>query len=294
MEEIDNSAGAPDTGINDAEIDALLGDAPAPEAAPAPEPAAAPAPQDLEFQAAGKQIKAPITDPRVKQWLSQGYDYAQRMQEFNQKHSEWEKSQKEFEPLRARYSEVDQYIQQNPQWWEHVQQAWQQRESAGQPAIDPSNPLTQKLTALEQKLEDFNKFKSTLETERQTYTKQVEDQQLNAEIESIRKTYPNLDLSQVDPATGKTLEWQTMEFATQRGIKDFSVAFHAFNHEKLMKLAEERGLEKAAKNIQSRTKMGLLDKNRAPGSGQSNGKNIKQQSYDDLFEESLVEYGING
>jgi hypothetical protein len=263
-------------------------DTPAPAAEQKPaEQTQAPATQEIEFTWNGKQIKAPITDPRLKQWASQGYDYNQKMAEFNQRQAEIQKQAEWAKQAEDRYKAIDEYVQKNPQFWDHVTQTWTQAQSQN-PLADPNNPVTQKLQATESKLSQIEQFIESQRQAQEAALQQQEDQRLNQEIKSIQEKYPDLDLTQVDES-GKTLETRVLEFAIENGIKKFSTAFNAFNHDRLLKLAEEKGKEAAQRELQKKTKLGLLGTSPTPTRGFSQPKNIKEQSYESLYEEALQE-----
>lgn len=278
LSEIDAGSGAP-------EIPMTAGDAPTTPEEPTPTQASAPAPapaaQDFEFTWNGKQIKAPITDPRIKQWASQGYDYAQKIAEFN-------KQKQDFEPLAKRFGEVDAYIKENPEWWNHVQQAWETREQQAAPQVDPNNPFAQELHKIKSEFTELKQFKDQTLTERQQQIAQQEDQALEGEIKSIQEKYPDLDLSAVDES-GKTLEFRVLDHAMKNGIKSFRAAFLDLNHEDLLKRAEERGKSAVTKDIQAKKKAGLLGTTSTPTKGVQDAQNHRNKSYDQLMHEALEE-----
>jgi len=257
-------------------------------------PAAPPAPE-LEFTVGGKTIKVPLSDPRVKQWTQQGYSYAQQMAAFK---AEQEAFQKQQETLKQRYGELEQYVEQNPDWWNHVNQQFERvragmaQQTQSQNA-DPNNPLVQELQTLKQQLQDVIKFKQDSETQRLIQQREQEDRRLNEEIQSIRETYKDLDWNSVG-SDGKTMELQVLEFAQQRGIQSFQDAFLLFNHDRLVKLAEQRAKENVVKERQKQTKLGLLGTTQAPKKGITHAEDIKNKSYDDLYREALEELGHAG
>lgn len=275
-----------------AEIPMTASDTPAPATeTPQPAPTSTTTPgatgaQEFEFTWNGKQIKAPISDPRVKQWASQGYDYSQKMAEFSQKQAEIEKQAAWAREAEGRYKEIDEYVKQNPQFWDHVTQSWTNRQGQA------PDPLEQKLQSYKSELKsEIGEIKEFIQAQRQAQQaaeQQEEDQRLNQEIKSIQEKYPDLDLNQVDES-GKTLETKVLEFAVENGIRKFSVAFNAFNHDRLLKLHEEKGKEAAQKEIQKKTKLGLLGTTPTPTRGISQPKDIKNETYDSLYEQALEE-----
>ena len=248
---------------------------------------------ELEFTANGKTIKVPLSDPRVKQWTQQGYSYAQQMAAFKQEQEAFTRQQQEH---KARYGELEQYVEQNPDWWNHVTQQWEQaragmaQQTAAQNA-DPNNPLVRELEALKSQIGEVVKFKQDSETQKLLLQRQDEDRRVNEEIQSIRESFKDLDWASV-AADGKNMELQVLEFAQQRGLSSFKDAFLLFNHDRLLKRAEEKGKEAVVKERQKHTKLGLLGQTQAPRKGITHAEDIKNKSYDDLIREGAAEVGV--
>ena len=278
------------------DVDSLMADveagnetnaAPAVETPPAQEAAAPTAAeiQEMEFTWNGKPIKAPVD--RFKQWASQGYDYAQKMQDFKTQQAAFEKSQKEFEPLKSRYSEIDAYAKENPQWLEHVNSQYMaaigQAQANGAPNSD--------IQALKNELQELKSFRDEITTERTTAKQNDEDQKLQGEIQSIQAKYPDLDWKTPN-GEGKTMETQVIEFAIQNGLKNFDHAFKLFNHDNLITLHSAKAKEDQVRAKQAQTKAGLLGSTPAPTKSFERAVNIKSKSYNDLTREALAELGL--
>lgn len=244
-------------------------------------PAASTAAQEFEIAWNGKTIKAPVD--KVKQWASQGYDYNQKMQEYNQLKQELEGRGKKYD---SEYKPIDEYIAQNPQWWEHVQQAYQNREKMSQ-----DNPLAQEIQSLKSQLKEVVEFKNTIAEEKAQVERVKEDEKLTTEIQSIREKFADLDWQGVDES-GLSLEQRVLKHAIENDIKTFRAAFMDLNHETLLKKAEERGKEQVSKDIQKRNKLGLLGKSPAPTRHASNTESVKDKSYEQLMDEAIEEMGL--
>lgn len=253
--------------------------------------AATPAPtiSDFEFEYNGKQIKVPYQDPKVKTWAAQGYDYSQKMAQFNQQKAEFEKS---FSP----YKLIDDFAKQNPDWWEHVEKSYQARKQSGATPNASANPDLQALTA-QIKAELENELKPIKDNFEQTKLKeqqakiQSEDQALENEIKSIREQYKDLDWDTKDQ-TGQSLEMKVVKHAIDNDIKNFRAAFRDYNHENLIKRAQESGKSLQTKELQKRTKLGIIGESSTPKKGINPAEGVKNKSYNDLLRESLEEAGI--
>jgi hypothetical protein len=240
--------------------------------------------QEYEYSARKGKIKEPIS--MILKRASQGYDYAHLMNEFNEKN-------KTFDSRFKHYEEIDRFAQENKEWWESVNKSYQERVGQGQqPLQQPEqaqttlppelqsvlNPLTQELTTLKESLGEILK-------ERNEARQQKEDSALLEQITGIRQQYKDVDFDTLDE-NGKSLEFKVLQHAQESGIKNFKTAFLDFYHENLTKLHEETGREAAVKNLQSKTRLGLL-RDSAPR--QQPQRSIREMSYNDLIEEALRE-----
>lgn len=283
------------SGGNEMDVDQLLasvesegqGTGEIPMTAPQEERQPAPAAQQQEAQAyklmvGGREISVPANDPRLTQWASQGYDYAQKMAEFN-------KQQAQIKELESQYKPVDEWVKQNPQVWQELMAKYQGQ--TPQQQMDPNNPLSQVVQQLQEEIGQFKPVIEQVLTERQQAQIQKQDQELEGQYESIRKEYPDLDLNAPQP-DGQSLEYHVLKFANENGLKRFDHAFKLFNHQHLVSKAAERAKEEVAKDIQKKTKMGLLGKTQAPTKGLTKAQDVKAKSYNDLLEEAIAESGI--
>jgi hypothetical protein len=262
--------------------------------APSAEP---PAPtwngQEWEFEVNGKKI-FPDSREKARTWLSQGYNYSQRMGELKSTYAQRladieakERSYTEKYSGYDRYAEIDQFAKTNPDWWKHVETSWQSRDIPV--GVDPNaekllSPVLQRLQQTESVLQQWQQEKADQERQRQ-------DQELDKEIASTREQYPKIDLSAVDPATGETLEYAVLRHANQLGITSFRSAFRDYFHDKLVELAKADALEIHAKEKQQLAKKGVLGTTPAPVKGQPVA-NHRGKSYDQITQEVLNNLGI--
>lgn len=248
----------------------------------APEPEAPAAPQEYEFVHSGKPIKAPID--KILKWASQGYDAPNRIGELNKTLDGFKSREQKFTEYESKYAPVDEYFTKNPDHWKAIQEAWTQR----QQALDPNNPIAAELNNVKQTLNDLTKFKDDLSSKEVTKTRQAEDAKLTDEITSIRKQYSDLDWDQSNEQ-GLSLEKQVLKHGMENGISSFRAAFRDFTHDQLVKKARESGMQERDKDIQKRTKLGLLGETRTPTKGITPAKDVRNQSYEELMREGLEE-----
>jgi hypothetical protein len=238
----------------------------------------------FEFDWNGQKVK-PDSFDKAKTWMQQGYNYSQRAADLNKRQGEFDQRTKHY----AKFDEVDAFARENPQWWEHVEKAWDSRSQQGQPQLDPS--LEPIIKPLQEKLSQFETFFGQLQEERQQEVIKKEDQELDAEIDSIRKQYPNIDLNAVDQS-GRTLEMRVLDHAQQIGTNQFRAAFRDYLHDDLLKTAKASSLEANVKGKQAQTRQGILGTSSTPKKVIQTAQNVRGKSYDSLAEEALKEFGL--
>jgi hypothetical protein len=250
-------------------------------------------PQLYEYQAAGKKIREPL-DIILKR-ASQGYDYAQRMQQFNTEKADWQKQLEsikgENEKLR-RWSEYDQYAKDNPEWAKHVENMWSERERYNSSEIDPNDPMAKRFSDLTRTLDDrFSKYDDSFKK----FDEFIQNQQMksetdsfNSEIDAVKTQYKDVDFNATDE-TGKSLETRVMEHMQKYQIPSFRAGFRDFYHDNLLSSAKER----AAKEIQQKNRQGLLGVSSTPkGDDSFSNGGIRQMSWEDLAEKAKGELGF--
>lgn len=241
--------------------------------------------QEYTLKVGGKEIKAPLD--KVLQWAQMGYNYPQKAQELNaqqqkwaEERAQWENKIKEYESKWTPYKEVDEFASKNPDWWARVQEAYKQ-----QIAQSESNP---EIAKLKEELQEIKNFKQEILSKEESQARAKEDEMLSSEIESIRKQYPNIDFDTPDE-NGETLEMKVLKHGIENDIKSFKTAYRDYYHEHLVNRAREEGKEVVAKEVQKRTKLGILGESSKPTKGLKVAQNVKAKSYNDLVREALDE-----
>jgi len=242
-------------------------------------------PTEYEFTWNGKQIKAPVD--KLTKWASQGYDYAQRMEQFKAEREAFESQRQQFEPRINQYKEVDEFASKNPDWWKHVEASYKER----QQNLDPSNPVVSELQALKSELSELKSFREQLTQEKMAERQKQEDAALESEVSQLRQQHKDLDWGSVDE-NGHTLEQRVLKHANETGINSFRAAFRDYNHDQLLKLTELRARESAMLERQKVVKSGLLGQSPTPKKGIQAADNVKGKTYNNLVSEALNELGI--
>lgn len=280
--------------MSDEQMDALISGDSQPSGIQEKAPPVDTTPQEYTLKVNGQEIKAPLD--KVLQWAQMGYNYPQKAAELKNQQDAWQKQVqekenywKETEQKWAPYKEVDEFVAKNPDWWTQVQDQYKQKIQSAE-----SNP---EIAALKNELAELKKFRDDFKAEKSAEQIAKEDKQLSEEIESTRKSFPNIDFSTPDE-DGKSLEMKVLDHAQKMGLDgskpgQFRAAFRDFYHDHLIGKAEEKGKEKVAKDIQSKTKLGILGESPKPSpKGFQVATNVKSKSYNDLMHEALSE--LNG
>lgn len=279
---------------NDIDVDGLLSEIEAPSNEQLIEPGASPAQNtqqaqqasDFAFVVGGKEIKLDLAKDRDKliKWAQQGYDAPNRIGELNKVVETYKSKEQQFKEWQEKYGPVDDYVRQNPEFWEHVTQTYQQLQ-----AQKEQNPLHPVVGELQKRLEGLENIAQTFQSEREAQIAKQQDDQYMQEFTTLQKQYPKIDFSTPDES-GKSLEYKVLEYAKDKGIREFAPAFRAFYHDELVKMAAEEAKEKLINDKQSKSKLGILGISPTPTKRISDS--VKGKSYDNLYKEALSELGL--
>lgn len=232
--------------------------------------------QEFEYTANGKTIKEPL-DAILKR-ASQGYNYAQHMADLKARQSEVENQFKQAQELEQKYGEIDKFARDNPEWNDHLHKTWNSRfDISGGQEAQQTNPAIP-----EQFQQEFNELKSFVESVKAERA----DQAYSQAVDKVKQAYPDIDFSQTDPDTGRTLEQRVLAYAQENSIGRFEPAFKAYYADKLVEQARLQAKEQLAGDMKQRAKAGILGISQAPTKGNSAEMeyppNYKQMSSDQL------------
>lgn len=235
----------------------------------------------LQYKAAGKEVEEPIET--ILKRASMGYDYAQRMAEFKRQQEEFQPKLEQAEQLQ-KYAEWQKYAEENPQWYEHWVNAWENRNSPinqeeNQAGPDEFESRIQKL--LDERLKPLDDYTKTIEEQKKQYEVEQADKELESSIRSIREKYSDIDFDTTDPETGKSLEYQVLEFQIQNGLNSYEQAFKAYYHDQLVEREVMKAKEQALKEQQKNSRQGIV-------TGRSTSQfDVAKSNYDQLAEHAL-------
>ena len=237
---------------------------------------------EYEYTALGATRKEPIS--LILKRASQGYDYAQKMEQFKQQQAEIEAAKARADELHGKYAQIDDYARENPDWYDHWSQAYEQRQTYGQqpdqPAVDLS-PVKEEIDALR------NEFSSVKEFITQQQQSQ-EDSKYWDEVKKVQKEFPDIDLNQSDE-TGKTLEYKILEHAKDNGIASFRVAFRDFYHDQLKSRMLEQAKQDLIKEDKERRKKGIVGVSNTPILN-TDMPDLRNMSENDILQAAIAEF----
>lgn len=254
----------------------------------------------VEYKANGRVVKEPLEVALNRS--SQGYNYAQLISEFKQKEPTYQKTIEELNQKLSgldKYRLFDEYAQKNPAWGKHVENMWANKEQYSSAQLDPNDPVTQKLAALEQTLSSFsNQFGEKLTK----YDSMVEAQEnarddaaFEKEVDSVKTAFKDFDFDAKDES-GKSTRHYVMEHMVRSKIPSFRTAFLDLYHDQILATKEQALREKHAKEVQKRTKQGIIDVSSTPANGKDKSapiSNIGSLSYDELTRMALKDLGYS-
>jgi hypothetical protein len=215
------------------------------------------------------------------QWAQFGRNYPQRVEQVKaetRQAIEQELAQ-EREAISS-YKTIDEYAKQNPQWWSFVEQKYQEALQNG--TLPQATALPPEVTKT---LDELKGWKQGIDQKLQEAELQAQDEELNAEIKSIRDEFPTLAWDQADES-GKTLETRVMEHAVAKNIGTFGAAFRDLMFPELIKLKTEHARLEEQRAAAARRKQGIIGSKPTPtakqeGQGPTRAQ-IKKSSWDEL------------
>jgi len=248
----------------------------------------------LEYTANGKKVSEDIAT--ILQRASKGYNYAQLAHDLKQREQHVSSQSQQAAQINEKWSKFETYAKENPKWYDHWTRAWEQRE---QLPVDGAGDSTQmggvddsRLTALlEQKLEPIREFITKQQAQSEQLQLREQDQALDQEIKETRNEFPSIDFDKSDPESGKTLQWQVLEFANERNM-GFRDAFKVFYHDKLIATRLEEEKAKWAGEHKANMRRGILGESK-PSQAKTSQPDFSKSSWDQVAEYATKQLGLN-
>jgi len=211
----------------------------------------------LKYNADSKEIEEPLSD--ILKRASQGYHYAQRMNELKNQEKSWQQQIAEANGLAEKYREIDEYARQNPDWFDHWNNAYQNRsiQIGGSPENQGFDP-DQITSLIDQKLAPFQETLQQQKLRMEQERVSQEDAALDSQVDSTIKEFQDVDFTATDPNTGKSLEYQIYEFMAQNNIGDFNKAYKIMHYDQIMARNIERAKSDLVKQEQAKKKQGIV------------------------------------
>jgi hypothetical protein len=250
----------------------------------------------LEYTANGKQVTEDIET--ILKRASQGYNYAQLAHELKERTKMVDEQATKATETSDKWSKFESYAKENPKWYDHWTQAWEQRDQL--PTGDGVSTQQQdggfddsRLTALlEQKLEPIREFITKQQSQAEQLQLREQDQALDQEIKETRAEFPSIDFEKSDAESGKTLQWQVLEFANERGM-GFRDAFKVFYHDNLLSSRLEDEKAKWASEQKNQMRNGIMGTGEPPKDGKTMQPDFKSSSWDQVADYAANQLGLN-
>lgn len=280
--------------VNDTEIDKLYQEAEGvagPTADIPMQAAAEPVIPEIEFTAGGKAIKTKFDDPKLKTWLSAGYDAPNQIGQLNQKlkaNEEQLKKYADYETKYAPYKQVDEWALKNPDQWKTIEQLWKEKTTA---AHNPDGTVAQLPPEIIQTIDQLKADREERLIREKEESRKTADSNLDREIESIKAAWPNLDFDS-KPEGGKSLLAKVLDHGAKNNLPSFATAFKDYYFDEAVKAGQEKGKEQVTKTIQKNSRLGLLGKTPDRKTSDSNAVDLSGLSMDQVHRRALEELGL--
>ena len=252
---------------------------------------------EVEYKANGKTVRESLQEALNR--ASQGYNYAQLMNEFKGKEPTY---QKQIEELTgkvtnlSKWEQYDKYAKENPAWNDHVQNMWNNKNQYNSADLDPNDPMTQRIAKLEQALEGIsNQYGEKVSKLESIFTEQEtakQDSEFQKEIEGTKTKFGEFDFDKADE-NGKSVSTYVMEHMVSKRIPNFQTAFLDLYHDQVLTAREQSLREKHAKEVQKRTKQGFIESSSTPRAQRTQPlSNVGSRSWDELKDLALRDLGV--
>jgi hypothetical protein len=235
--------------------------------------------QYYKYTANGREVNEDI-DTILKR-ASQGYNYAQNIQQLKADRETFDKTISEREAqireAESRWSQYDQYANENPEWADHVRSQYENRYNFN--GQQPGSQIDQNQTdpnlspQLRQEISELRQFRDEFKSYQANQKQQSEDIELNNQIESTKKSYTDFDFGYSDPNTGETVEHQVLRHMQSHGLNNFRAAFRDLFHDQIVTKASTKAKETAMKEIQERNKKGFISESDKSQFSNQSGRN---------------------
>lgn len=243
--------------------------------------------QIFKYTANGREVEEDLDT--ILQRASQGYNYAQHMQELKAQQSEIAQREQSINQLRQKWEQYDKYATDNPEWAEFVRNQWENRNQQQADVQDNSGDIPD---ALKAELAELKKFKEEVQSSFQKQREAEEDAILQKQFDEISQQYPDYDLKHTDPKTGMSLEMQVLEHARLNGIHSVKAAFRDMMHDDLVAKAITKAKEETAKELAKRTQKGFVAESDKSLLSRYSSPAKKSNGYLDDIMSSAQELGI--
>lgn len=252
-----------------------------------------------EIERKGKKIEIPLD--QAKDFVQKGYDYSELMRELKAEKEAIENSKKQFSELgdmtQLKYlSDLDKRVRENPRLAEKIRETYEQFSQIGDAALSET-PASPREEVLMKELSELKTWKDQQERERQDLYRQKEDETLNKQVSDTVSQFEKLGFNfALRGNDGLTLEQQVLNHMVDAKLPNFRAAFLDLKFEDLLTKSKEEAIKQTAEKLQGdREKIAMANKLLSRSSANlTPRKNIKNATYDELFDMALKEINKSG
>lgn len=137
-------------------------------------------------------------------------------------------------------------------------------------------------SSLKEELDGLKQWKQTYESQVQELQAQEDEKAVMAEVETIKKKFPEINLDEIDD-NGIKLSQKVINWGADKGYQTFEEAFKNYFFDQLQDILVQRGKNEALKGIKGDYKKGIVSRSSTPVQGHP----TEEKSDIELLEDAL-------
>ena len=218
----------------------------------------------------------------------QGYSYSQRMHELKQREDQLNGKSQQYD----QYAKLEAAFEKNPGFREKLMQWYQDSLTPGTAPTATAAPSQSSIPPeLLKEIQDLKGWKAEWEKSQQEQKKEKADQEIHAEVESLKSKYARDDWD-TPSSNGLTLAKEVMKHAYELGGVKLETAYRDLMWDSHTKSAEITGIKKATENQAAAKKAGVVSGGKSRGASPAAPVNTAEMGYDQIAKLVQQDYGI--
>ena len=221
----------------------------------------------------------PESHEQLLNWAQQGRSYSEKMNALNQRETELNTRSSRYDDLEKMANEFDS----NPSFKAKILKLRDEAMSS-EPSQEHSNPDVQAL--VDQKVKEaFEPYTAKIDEDKA-------DQELDAEINTLKSKYVNEKWEEKD-AAGKSFLWEVMNHAHLNNFPNLESAYRDYTYDNVRTNTEAETLKTQADLRVRDSKNGVVEQRGSNQMVQPKKVNIGRESYESLANQAAQEYAKN-